>query len=149
MNQDQAREALASAGTATSRIRRTGQRPRTALILLLGVAMMALVAVYGLVIQPRGSYTAPAPVPFLLMLPLLALSIFVATRSVLPRHYRAFYSVTTAAGAGLYSLAVTIGSVRFSGEPAWWLPWAVLCGVPFLIIGALDHKAGRSVEDER
>ncbi|MFE2290384.1 hypothetical protein [Streptomyces sp. NPDC059452] len=149
MNQAQAREALAAADVATSRIRKAGQRPRTALILLLGVLMMALVATYGLIIQPRFSYAFPVPLPILLLLPLLALNIYVAARPVVPRHYRAFYSVTTAAGAGLFSLTVTLGFARFSGEPGWWLPGAVLCGVPFLVIGALDHKAGRSVGDGR
>lgn len=145
MDENQAREALASADAAASRMRKAGRRPRTALILLLGVAMMVLTAVYGLLVQPK----VPYAVPVLLLLPLLALGIYTATRSLLPRHHRALYAVTTAAGAGVYSLTVTIGSARFSGEPAWWLPGAVLCGVPFLVIGILDRKAGRFAEGER
>ncbi|MGA6175392.1 hypothetical protein ACPEIF_34735 [Streptomyces sp. NPDC012600] len=145
MDKDQAREALSSADAATSRMRKASQRPRTALILLLGVVMMVLTAVYGLLVQPR----VPYAVPVLLLLPLLALGIYTATRSVLPRHYRALYAVTAAIGAGLYTLTVTIGSARFSGEPTWWLPGAVLCGAPFLVIGMLDRKAGRFAEGER
>lgn len=145
MDENQAREALASADAAASRMRKAGRRPRTALILLLGVAMMVLTAVYGLLVQPK----VPYAVPVLLLLPLLALGIYTATRPLLPRHHRALYAVTTAAGAGVYSLTVTIGSARFSGEPAWWLPGAVLCGVPFLVIGILDRKAGRFAEGER
>ncbi|MFJ3978532.1 hypothetical protein [Streptomyces sp. NPDC090021] len=145
MDKDQAREALASADAAASRMRKAGRRPRTALILLLGVVMMVLTAVYGLLVQPR----VPYAVPVLLLLPLLALGIYTATRPVLPRHYRALYAVTTAAGAGVYSLTVTIGSARFSGEPSWWLPGAVLCGVPFLVIGVLERKVGRSAEGQR
>ncbi|MCP9985739.1 hypothetical protein LUX01_02530 [Streptomyces sudanensis] len=145
MERDQAREALASAESAASRMRRAGRRPHTALILLSGVVMMALTAVYGLLVQPQ----VPYAVPVLLLLPLLALVIYTATRPVLPRHYRPLYAVTMATGAGVHSLTVTIGSARFSGEPAWWLLGAVLCGVPFLVIGVMERKAGRTAEGER
>lgn len=111
MDENQAREALASADAVASRMR-TGRRPCTALILLLGMVMMLLTAVYGLLVQPKMPYT----VPVLLLLPLLALGIYTATRPVLPRHYRALYTVSTVAGAGIYSLTVTLGSTCFSGS---------------------------------
>lgn len=106
--------------------------------------MMVLTAVYGLLVQPK----VPYAVPVLLLLPLLALVIYTATRPVLPRHHRAFYAVATAGGAGVYSLTVTIGSTCFSGQPAWWLPGAVACGIPFLAIGILERKADRLAEGE-
>lgn len=138
MDQQEAREALASAGAMPSRLRR-GARWHVALVFLLGVVMTVMTAVYGLVIEPAMDFALPV----LLLVPLLMLGIYTATRPVLPRHYRAWYAVITSAGAGLYALTVTIGTVNFSGEAAWWVPAAVLCGLPFFLVGVLDRKAAR------
>lgn len=141
MDRNEAREALTSAGAMPARMRR-GSRSHVALIFLLGLVMMVLTAVYGLVVEPSMEFA----VPVVLLVPLLVLGIYTATRPVLPRHYRAWYAVITSAGAGVYALTVTIGTVGFSGEPAWWLPAAVLCAVPFFLIGLLDRRAGRATE---
>ncbi|WP_143046326.1 MULTISPECIES: hypothetical protein [unclassified Streptomyces] len=109
---------------------------------LLGLVMMALTALYGLLIQPSVRYA----VPVVLLLPLFALVIYTATRPVVPRHHRALYAVITATGGGVYALTVTLGTVLFSGEPLWWVPGAILCAVPFFLVGMLERKAVRTTE---
>ncbi|PBC85688.1 hypothetical protein SAMN05216511_1552 [Streptomyces sp. KS_16] len=141
MDKKEAREALASADALASRIRR-GARWHAPLVFLLGLVMMALTALYGLLIQPSVRYA----VPVVLLLPLFALVIYTATRPVVPRHHRALYAVITATGGGVYALTVTLGTVLFSGEPLWWVPGAILCAVPFFLVGMLERKAVRTTE---
>ncbi|MER5618728.1 hypothetical protein [Streptomyces sp. NPDC002215] len=141
MNKKEAREALASADALASQMRR-GTRQHNRLVFLLGLVMMVMTAVYGLMIQPSARYA----VPVVLLIPFFILVIYTATRPVLPRHYRALYAVITATGAGIYSLTVTLGTAYFSGEPLWWIPGAVLCAVPFFLVGMLDRKAVRAAE---
>ncbi|HET6858728.1 MAG TPA: hypothetical protein VFH94_16765 [Streptomyces sp.] len=141
MNKKEAADALASADALTSRMRQGGGR-RYLLVFLLGVVMLAMTAVYGLLIQPNMEYALPV----VLLLPFFLLVIYTATRPVLPRHYRGLYAVITAGGAGVYSLTVTLGTAVFSGEPLWWLPGAVLCAVPFFLVGILERNAGRAPE---
>ncbi|MCX5451422.1 hypothetical protein [Streptomyces nigrescens] len=141
MDRKEARKALASADALASRIRR-GARWRAPLVFLLGLVMMLLTAMYGLLIQPSVRYS----VPVVLLLPLLVLVIYTATRPVVPRHYRALYAVITAAGAGIYTLTVTLGTALFSGEPLWWVPGAALCAVPFFLVGILERKALSTTE---
>ena len=141
MDKKEAREALASADALASRMRGGNQRP-SLVVFLLGLAMMVMTAVYGLLIEPSSEYA----VPVVLLIPFFALVIYTATRPVLARHYRTLYALTTTAGAAVYSLTVTLGTVFFSGEPLWWVPGAVLCAVPFFVIGVLDRKAARTCE---
>ena len=124
VDKQEAEQALASAEVLASRMRR-GARSHVVGVVLLGLAMMVSTAVYGLLIQPST----------------LFLGIYTATRPVVPRHHRARYAVITSAGAGIYSLTVLIGTVKFSGEPLWWLPGAVLCALPFFLVALLDHRA--------
>ncbi|MEU0987197.1 hypothetical protein [Streptomyces sp. NPDC005953] len=139
MDKKEARESLASADVLASRMQ--GQRPRPGLIVfLLGVAMLVMTAAYGLLVQPDHPYAVPA----VLLVPFFALVIYTATRPVLPRHHRIKYAATTGIGAAVYSLTVTLGSAFFSGEPLWWLPGAVLCSVPFFVIGVLDRQAAHT-----
>ncbi|MFJ5673636.1 hypothetical protein [Streptomyces sp. NPDC093097] len=70
--------------------------------------------------------------------------IYTATRPVLARHHRTLYVLATTAGAAVYTLTVTLGTVFFSGEPLWWGPSAILCAMPFFVIGILDRKAART-----
>ncbi|MEV6672410.1 hypothetical protein [Streptomyces sp. NPDC051162] len=141
MDKKEARDALASADVLASRIR-SGTRRHATLVFLLGLVMMVLTAVYGLVIQPSVRYAVPA----VLLLPMILLVIYTATRPVVPRHYRVLYAVITAAGSGIYTLTVTLGTALFSGEPLWWVPGATLCAVPFFLVGILDRKAIRTTE---
>ncbi|MFF9640379.1 hypothetical protein [Kitasatospora aureofaciens] len=136
VDKQEAEQALASAEVLASRMRR-GARSHVVGVVLLGLAMMVSTAVYGLLIQPSTRYS----MPFGLLFPLLFLGIYTATRPVVPRHHRALYAVITSAGAGIYSLTVLIGTVKFSGEPLWWLPGAVLCALPFFLVALLDHRA--------
>lgn len=139
MDKKEAREALASADALASRMRGGNRRPGP-VVFLLGLAMMVMTAVYGLLIEPSTQYA----VPVVLLIPFFALVIYTATRPVLPRHYRTLYALTTTAGAAVYTLVVTLGTVFFSGEPLWWVPGAVLCGMPFFVIGVLERKAART-----
>jgi uncharacterized membrane protein YjjP (DUF1212 family) len=141
MDKKEAREALASADALASRMQGGNRRP-SPVVFLLGLAMMVMTAVYGLLIEPSSQYA----VPVVLLIPFFALVIYTATRPVLARHYRTLYALTTTAGAAVYSLTVTLGTVFFSGEPLWWAPGAVLCAVPFFVIGVLDRKAARTSE---
>ncbi|EHN72309.1 hypothetical protein SMCF_8252 [Streptomyces coelicoflavus ZG0656] len=136
MDKKEAQEALDSAEALASRMRR-GARLYTPLLLVLGLLMIVMTAVYGLVVQP----SAPYAVPVVLLLPFFALVIHTATRPVLPRRHRTLYAIITGTGAAVYSLTITLGSAVFSGEPLWWLPGAVLCGVPFFVIGFLARRA--------
>ncbi|MEV6978357.1 hypothetical protein [Kitasatospora sp. NPDC093806] len=146
MDRNEAHDALASADATATRLRERRARPRTALIVLAGAATTALTALYGLAVQP----SLPYAVPVLLLLPLFGLALYTATRPVLARRHRAYYAVTTAVGAGLYTVTVTVGSACFSGEPLWWWPGAVLCAAPFLVIAVLDRRAaGRAGEGAR
>ncbi|WNM29197.1 hypothetical protein RKE30_01640 [Streptomyces sp. Li-HN-5-11] len=135
----EAREALASADALASRMRRGSRRPGLA-VFLLGLAMTVMTAAYGLLLGPSSPYA----VPVFLLIPLFALVVHTATRPVLARHHRALYAVMTASGAAIYSLTVTLGTVSFPGEPFWWVPGAVLCAVPFFVIGVLDRRAART-----
>ncbi|MYT15709.1 hypothetical protein YWIDRAFT_05187 [Streptomyces sp. SceaMP-e96] len=141
MDRKEAREALTSADALASRIRR-GARWRAPLAFLLGIVMMVLTALYGLLIQPSVRYA----VPVVLLLPLFALVIYTATRPVVPRHYRALYAVITATGGGIYAVTVTLGTALFSGEPLWWVPGAILCALPFFLVGILERKAVSTTE---
>ncbi|MFE4368009.1 hypothetical protein ACFRMN_07145 [Streptomyces sp. NPDC056835] len=141
MDKNEAADALASADDLASRMRQGGGS-RHLLVFLLGIVMLVMTAVYGLLIQPNVEYALPV----FLLLPFFLLVIYTATRPVLPRHYRNRYAVITASGAGIYSLTVTLGSVLFSGEPLWWVPGAMLCAVPFFLVGMLGRKAGRTPE---
>jgi hypothetical protein len=134
-----ASEAFASADALASRMRR-GARWHTSLVFLLGLLMIVMTVAYGLLIQPSVRYA----LPIVLLLPLFTLLIYTATRPVLPRHYRTLSAVITATEAAIYTLTVTLGTALFSGEPLWWVPGAVLCGVPFFLICVLDRKAGRA-----
>ncbi|WP_055699100.1 hypothetical protein [Streptomyces silaceus] len=136
MDKKEAREALASADALASRMRGGGNRRPGPVVFLLGLAMTVLTAVYGLLIEPSSQYA----VPVVLLIPFFGLVIYTATRPVLARHHRTLYALTTTAGAALYTLTVTLGTAFFSGEPLWWLPGAVLCGVPFAVIGVLDRR---------
>ncbi|MCF4139606.1 hypothetical protein L1856_26695 [Streptomyces sp. Tue 6430] len=138
MDKKEAQEALASADALASRMRGGGRRPGL-VVFALGLAMMLMTAAYGLLLEPSSRYA----VPVVLLIPFFALVIHTATRPVLARHHRAVFAATTAAGAAVYSLTVTLGTVFFSGEPLWWAPGAVLCAVPFFVIGVLDRKAAR------
>ncbi|MBT2406301.1 MULTISPECIES: hypothetical protein [unclassified Streptomyces] len=139
MDKKEASEALSSADAIASRMQGKNRRPGP-LVFLLGLAMTLMTAAYGLLIEP----STPHSLPILLLIPFFALVIYTATRPVLPRHYRTLYALTTTTGAAVYSLAVTLGTVYFSGEPLWWVPAAVLCGLPFFVIGVLDRKAART-----
>jgi hypothetical protein len=141
MDKKEAREALSSADALASRMHR-GTRWHTPLLFLLGLLMMVMTAGHGLLIQSSMRFALPV----ILLLPFFALVIYTATRPVLPRHHRALYSVITATGAGIYSLTVTLGTAVFSGEPLWWVPGAVLCALPFFLVGILDRKASRNAE---
>ncbi|MFC7976605.1 hypothetical protein ACPCSP_24495 [Streptomyces cinereoruber] len=135
----EAREALASADAVASRMRGGNRRPGP-LVFLLGLAMTLMTAAYGLFVES----STPAAVPVLLLIPFFGLVIYTATRPVLPRHHRTLYALATTAGAAVYSLTVTLGTAFFSGEALWWVPAAVLCGLPFFVIGALDRRAART-----
>jgi hypothetical protein len=135
MDKDEARKVLDSVEELASRMRQ-GSRWSAPFAFVLGLLMVVMTAVHGLVVQP----SAPYVVPVVLLLPLFALVIHTATRPVLPRHHRTLYAVTTATGGGIHSLTVTLGSAAFSGEPLWWVPGAVLCGVPFFVIGFLARR---------
>ncbi|WP_051830325.1 MULTISPECIES: hypothetical protein [Streptomyces] len=139
MDRQEAQKALAAAETAASRLHE-GARWHAAGVFLLGIAMMVLTATYGLLVQP----SVPYAIPVGLLIPLLLLGVYTATRPVVPRHHRALYAVITSAGAGIYTLTVLLGTVEFSGEPLWWLPGAVLCAVPFFLVALLDRRAGHS-----
>ncbi|MFF7727390.1 hypothetical protein [Streptomyces sp. NPDC008001] len=139
MDKKEAQEALASADALASRMRVRSRRPGLA-VFLLGLAMMVMTAVFGLLIEPSTQYAVPA----VLLIPFFALVIHTATRPVLARRYRTLYALTTAAGAAVYTLTVTLGTVLFSGEPLWWVPGAALCAVPFFVIGVLDRRAART-----
>ncbi|MGI5450609.1 hypothetical protein ACQEVM_33540 [Streptomyces sp. CA-243310] len=139
MDKNEATEALASADAVASRMRGRNRRPGP-VVFLLGLAMMVMTAVYGLLIEPSTQYA----VPVVLLIPFFTLVIYTATRPVLPRHYRTLYALATTSGAAVYTLVVTLGTVFFSGDPLWWVPGAVLCGMPFLVIGMLERKAARN-----
>ncbi|MEU9003194.1 hypothetical protein ACFWBI_20375 [Streptomyces sp. NPDC059982] len=141
MDKKEAQEALDSANALGSRIRR-GARWHTPLVFLLGLVMVVMTAIYGLLIQPAVQYA----IPVVLLLPFFALVVYTATRPVMPRHYRTLYAVITAIGAGIYSLTVALGAALFRGEPLWWIPGAILCGMPFFLVGILDRKAGNTAE---
>ncbi|MFJ6610511.1 hypothetical protein ACIQPT_09545 [Streptomyces sp. NPDC091289] len=141
MDKNEAREALASADALASRMRAGKRRPGPA-VYLLGLVMTVMTAVYGLVVEPSSQYALPV----ILLMPFFALVIYTATRPVLARHHRTLFALTTTAGAAVYTLTVTLGTALFSGEPLWWVPGAVLCGVPFLVVGALDRKVARMPE---
>ncbi|MER6712804.1 MULTISPECIES: hypothetical protein [unclassified Streptomyces] len=139
MDKKEAQEALASADALASRMRTGGRRPGP-VVFVLGLAMMLMTGAYGLLVEPSSRYA----VPVVLLIPFFALVIHTATRPVLARHHRALFAVTTAAGAAVYTLTVTLGTVFFSGEPLWWAPGAVLCAVPFFVIGIVDRRAART-----
>ncbi|MFI0978263.1 hypothetical protein ACH4SP_14865 [Streptomyces sp. NPDC021093] len=139
MDKKEAREALASADALGSRMRRGNRRPGP-VVFLLGLAMMMMTATYGLLVEPSSQIA----IPVVLLVPFFALVIYTATRPVMARHHRTLYALTTTAGATIYTLTVTLGTVFFSGEPLWWVPGAVLCGVPFFVVGVLEHKATRA-----
>jgi hypothetical protein len=139
MDSKKASEALASADALASRMRRAA-RWHTSLVFRLGLLMIVMTVAYGLLIQPSVRYA----LPIVLLLPLFTLLIYTATRPVLPRHCRTLSAVITATEAAIYTLTVTLGTALFSGEPLWWVPGAVLCGVPFFLVCVLDRKAGRA-----
>lgn len=49
--------------------------------------------------------------------------------------------------AGFIAVALVVGTVRFSGSVAWWVPAAVLSAAPIITIAALrpstSHRTGR------
>ncbi|MEW1654723.1 hypothetical protein [Streptomyces sp. NPDC093707] len=139
MDKNEAREALASADAAVSRMRGKTRRPGP-VVFLLGLAMMVMTAVYGLLIEPSTQYA----VPVVVLIPFFALVIYTATRPVLARHHRTLYVLATTAGAAVYTLTVTLGTVFFSGEALWWGPGAILCAMPFFVIAILERKAART-----
>jgi hypothetical protein len=136
MDQKEAGEALASADTVAARIR-AGHGSHGLLLSLLGAAMAAMTAAYGLLGEAPSGYGLQA----VLLVPFFALVIYTATRPVLPRRHRSWYAVTTACGAGVYSVTVAVGTAVFPGEPLWWGPGAALCAAPFLVVAALDRRA--------
>ncbi|MFD4532203.1 hypothetical protein ACFWNL_16935 [Kitasatospora sp. NPDC058397] len=142
VDKKEAEESLVAAEALASRMRQ-GARRRSVGVFLLGLTMLVLVASYGLLAQPSVRYAIPVG----MLIPLLMLGIHTATRPVVPRHHRALYAVVTSSGAGIYTLTVLLGTVYFSGRAVWWLPGAVLCAVPFFVIGWLERSAGHAGED--
>ena len=114
--------------------------PSSRELTLLGLAMLVMTAGYGPLVTSPSLYGLAA----LLLLPFLALVVHTANRPVLARHRRTVFAVTTATGAAVYSVTVTLGTTLFPGEPLWWIPGAVRCAVPFFVIGVLDRRAPRT-----
>ncbi|MDP4502366.1 hypothetical protein [Nonomuraea turcica] len=138
MDREQAAHALSDAGAAGSRLRAKA-RLHAAVSFVLGLAAVAILLVFGVLVPPPASYAIMG----VGLLPLIALGIYTGSRPVVPRHYAALYQICGAAGAGIYSVVVVVGAAVFPGSLAWWLPGALLTAVPFFAVGYLDLKAAR------
>ncbi|NUR84971.1 MAG: hypothetical protein HOY71_12880 [Nonomuraea sp.] len=138
MDRNEAERALAEAGATGSRMR-AQVRSRGIVAAGLGVLAAVILIVFGVLVPPPASYA----IMTVGLAPLMALTIYTATRPVVPRHYRTRYAVCGAVGALIYSVVVTVGSAVFPGSWAWWLPGALLTAVPFFVVAYLDLKAGR------
>ena len=131
-----ARRALAAAATASARVRRQARWPATYLTVFAG-GFAGVTLVLGLV-QPLALRMAlfGAGWPLLLLA-----TVGWASRkpaSPLGLHRRAGpYWVATGV---LYGTVLLVGTPRFLGQPAYWLPAAALVGAP-LLLAALRERA--------
>ncbi|QWF82048.1 hypothetical protein [Amycolatopsis sp. CA-230715] len=77
------------------------------------------------------------------LLPLLAFIIYTATRPVVSRHQRVRYPILGGVVALVVSVAGPLGQVKFAGNPAWWVPAAVLSVIPFALAAWFEVRGRR------
>ncbi|RCG30544.1 hypothetical protein DQ384_14655 [Sphaerisporangium album] len=106
-------------------------------VFLLGLAMLVLTLAYGLLMDGPAQSTTFV----VLLIPLLVLVIYTARRPAVPRHHRTLYSSVTPIGAVLYAITVVFGRVFFPSALWWWVPGAILCALPFFLVGLLNLRA--------
>ncbi|WP_406638240.1 hypothetical protein [Amycolatopsis sp. WGS_07] len=135
MDKTAAEQALRTAESASSKVLAQGRWYPKAL-LALGVLEAAILLAGGL--GNVGLLLMPGS-----LVPLFVFIVYTATRPVVGRHQRVLYPILGASVSLVIAIAAPLGQVRFTANPAWWVPAAVLSAVPFLVAAWLETRGRR------
>ncbi|MEV0401860.1 hypothetical protein [Actinoallomurus sp. NPDC050550] len=123
-----AAEALARAQDLDSAVR-GGSRWAVRYQLVYGVAIAITVAVVGLLGHPVGTVVGTV----FWLVTLAALIVYALRQPVIRRGFGQRHSLALGASTMLYIVTLFTGTSHFEGDPAWWLPGAVVVALPAFI----------------
>ncbi|MGC5010847.1 hypothetical protein ACLQ2R_08800 [Streptosporangium sp. DT93] len=128
-------EALARAGELDTLVRRRS-RWYVRYLLVFGVSALALVLVLGFT-----STVTPKMVSTGLWLALVAvLTVHAVRQPVIRRGFGVRHTVIIVTWGVLYAGVLLAGSAWFQGEPAWWVPGAVVVSLPAFVGAYLEAR---------
>lgn len=125
MREEEAREALDQAGALGHRVR-GGGRWLALYCAVFGVGSLSVVLATGL--AAHGPLHTAVMAVFGIMV--LVLVVWASTRPVTPRRFTWLHTAMILGWTILYSVALLVGLNFFPGEPAWWVPMALVTALP-------------------
>jgi hypothetical protein len=137
MDEEEARQALRTADSLAAKMRGQG-RWYPSVVAALGLVEAANVLLGGLTSSGGPSWLVPVA-----LIPVFTLIVYTATRPVLALRQRVAYPVLGALSGALVAIAIPLGIVRFVGNPAWWVPAALIAAVPYLLISWFEVRGRR------
>jgi hypothetical protein len=138
MDRNEALDALERAEAVGARVRGQGG---SYLVYAAGYAALSFGLVLALGLLPSPAVTITATAVF--VVGAAALVGYQIRRPVTPRGFGWLHGSAMAAWGVLYAVTLAAGYAWFPGEPAWWIPAAVVCALPLLVAGFVVRGRAR------